>query len=51
MLGVKAVAEGVRDHLIGDHPTMPGIGKTAQTFCTTRSLEDRLHAFMMTIAP
>jgi hypothetical protein len=29
MLGVKAVAERVADHMIVHHPTMLGVGKTA----------------------
>jgi hypothetical protein len=39
------------DHLVGHHPTMPGVGKTAQAVVATRRLEDSLHASMMTILP
>jgi hypothetical protein len=49
MLGVEAVAERMSDHVVGHHPTMPGVGKTAQAIIATRSLEDCSHAFMMTI--
>ena len=48
MLGVEAVAERMGDHVVGHHPTMPGVGKTAQAVVATR-LEDSLHASMMTI--
>jgi len=51
MLGVKAVAERVADHIIRHHPTMPGVGKTAQAVLATRRLKDCLHAFMMTTVP
>ena len=51
MLGVEAVAERMADHVVGHHPTMPGIGKTAQAVVATRCLEDRSHASMMTIVP
>ena len=27
VLGVEAVAEGMADHIVGHHPTMPGVGK------------------------
>jgi ABC-type lipoprotein release transport system permease subunit len=49
MLGVEAVAERMSDHVVGHHPTMPGVGKTAQAVIATRRLEDSSHAFMMTI--
>jgi hypothetical protein len=49
MLGVEAVAELMGDHVVGHHPTMPGVGKTAQAVVPTRRLEDGLHASMMTI--
>src|SRR6516225_8695003 len=49
MLGVEAVAERVGDYVVGHHPTMPGVGKTAQAVVATRRLEDSLHASMMTI--
>src|SRR5215471_7773435 len=51
MLGVEAVAERMGDHVVGHHPTMPGVGKTAQAVVATRRLEDSLHASMMTILP
>jgi len=51
MLGVEAVAEGMADHVVGHHPTMPGFGKTAQAVVATRRLENSLHASMMTIVP
>jgi hypothetical protein len=44
MLGVEAVAERMGDHVVGHHPTMPGVGKTAQAVVATRRLEDSLHA-------
>ena len=50
-LGVEAVAERVADHVVGHHPTMPGVGKTAQAVHSTRRLEDSLHASIMTIVP
>jgi len=51
MLGVEAVAEGMADHVVGHHPTMPGFGKAAQAVVATRRFEDSLHASMMTIVP
>src|SRR5271163_4024701 len=51
MLGVEAVAERMGDHVVGHHPTVPGVGKTAQAVDATRRLEDSLHASMMTILP
>ena len=51
MLGVKAMAERMADHVVGHHPTMPGAGKTAQAVHSTRGLEDSLHASIMTIVP
>jgi hypothetical protein len=30
MLGVEAGAECLGDHVVGHHPTLPGVGKTAQ---------------------
>ena len=39
------------DHVVGHHPTMPGVRKTAQAVVATRRLEDSLHASMMTILP
>jgi hypothetical protein len=51
MLGVEAVAEGMADHVVGHHPTMPGVGKAAQAIIATRCFGDSLHASMMTIVP
>jgi hypothetical protein len=51
MLGVETVAEGMADHVISHHPTMPGVGETAQAIVSTRCLEDSLHTSMMTIVP
>src|SRR5437667_564956 len=39
MLGVEAVAERMGDNLVGHHPTMPSVGKTAQAVVTTRCRE------------
>jgi hypothetical protein len=50
MLGVEAVAEGMGDHLVGHHATMPSVGKTAEAVASTRRLEDSLHAGILTIA-
>src|SRR6202051_3642910 len=49
MVGVEAVAERMGDHVVGHHPAVPGVGKTAQAGDATRRLEDSLHASMMTI--
>src|SRR5215471_18407993 len=51
MLGVEAVAERMGDHLIGHHPTMPGVGKTAHAVVATRRLEDTLHSSMIASLP
>jgi len=51
MLGVETVAEGMADHVVGHHPTMPGVGKAAQSVVTTRRVEDSLHASTITIVP
>jgi hypothetical protein len=51
MLGVEAVAEGMTNHVIGHHPTMPGVGKAAQAVVATGRFEHSLHASMMTIVP
>jgi hypothetical protein len=32
------------DHVVGHHPTVPGLGKTAQAVDATRRLEDSLRA-------
>jgi len=45
------VAEGMADHVVGHHPTMPGVGKAAQAVVATRRFGDRLHASMMTMVP
>jgi hypothetical protein len=49
MLGVEAVAECMADNVVGHHPTMPGVGKTAQAVASTRRIKDSLHASIMTI--
>jgi hypothetical protein len=51
MLRVKAVAEGMADHVVGHHTTMPSLGQTAQAVVATRRLEYSLHASIMTIVP
>src|SRR5689334_17069751 len=48
-MGVEAVAERMRDHLVGHYATVPGFGKTSQTLAASRSLEHRLHPSIMTI--
>ena len=48
MLGMEAVAERMGDHVVGHHPTMPGVGKTPKAVVATGRLEDSLHASMMT---
>ena len=40
MLGMETVAERMADHIVGHHPVMPGVGKTAQAVNSTRCLED-----------
>jgi hypothetical protein len=32
------------DHVVGHHPTMPGVGKAVQAVVATRHFEDSLHA-------
>src|SRR5215470_6901477 len=49
MLGVEAVAERMADHVVGHHPTMPGIGKPEQAIHSIHRLEDSLHRSIMTI--
>jgi len=49
MLGVEAVAERMTDHVVGQHPTMPGVGKAAQAVMATRRVENSFHASIMTI--
>src|SRR5438270_2617801 len=51
MLGMEAVAERMRNHVVGHHAPMPSAGKTAQAVVATSRLEDSLHASMMTIVP
>jgi hypothetical protein len=51
MLGMESVAERMGDHVVGHHPTMPGIGKTAQAVAASGRFEDSLHASMMTVVP
>jgi hypothetical protein len=51
MLGMKAVAECMGDHVVGHHPPMPGAGKMAQALVATCRLEDSSHSSMMTIFP
>src|SRR5262245_53305110 len=43
MPGVEAVAERMGHDVVGHHPLMPGVSKTAQAFIATRCLEDSLH--------
>jgi len=43
MFGVKAVAERMRDHVIGHYSTMPGVGKTAHAVHSAGRFENRLH--------
>jgi hypothetical protein len=51
MLRMEAVAERMADHVIGHHPSMPGVGKTAHSVFATGCLKDCLHASMMTMVP
>jgi hypothetical protein len=51
MLGVKAVAERMADHLVGQHTTMPSVGKAAQTVHSASRLKDCLHASIVTMLP
>jgi hypothetical protein len=51
VLGVETVAERMADHVVGYHPTMPGVGTTSQAVVATRCLEDSLHSSIMTIVP
>jgi hypothetical protein len=41
--------ERMGDNVVGHHPTMPGVGKTAQPLVPASRLEDCLHASMITI--
>ena len=40
MLGVEAMAERMSHDVVGHHPLMPGMSKTAQAIVATRCLED-----------
>jgi hypothetical protein len=44
VIGSKAVAEGVTDHLVCHHALMPCPSETTQTFLTTSSLVHGLHS-------
>ena len=46
MLGVEAMAERMGHDVVGHHPLMPGVSKTAQAVVATRCLEDSLHVPM-----
>ena len=48
-VGVEAVAERMGEYVVGHHPAVPGVGKTAQAVDATRRLEDSSHIAMMTI--
>jgi len=37
---METVSERMVDHIVGHHPVMPGVGKTAQAVNSTRCLED-----------
>jgi hypothetical protein len=43
MLGVKTVAEGMSDNLVGHHPPVPGVGKSSQAVVAARRFEDSFH--------
>jgi hypothetical protein len=43
MLWVKTVAERMGDHVVSHHPTMPGVGKTAQAVDAAHRVEHSLH--------
>src|SRR6266567_6821079 len=49
MPGVEAMAERMGHNVVGHHPLMPGVSKSAQAVVATRCLEDSLHVPMMTI--
>jgi hypothetical protein len=51
MLRVEAVAERMTDNVVGHHPTMPGVGKTAQAVASTCRIKDSSHDSIMTIVP
>jgi hypothetical protein len=46
---VEAMAKRMSHDVVGHHPIMPGVSKTAQAFVATHWLEDSLHVPMMTI--
>ena len=50
MLRVEAMAEGVADHFIGQHTTVPGLGEAAKTVHSAGGVEDSVHVSIMTIA-
>src|SRR5262249_29830092 len=43
MLRVEAMAERMGHNVVGHHPLMPGVSKTAQAVVATRCLEDSSH--------
>ena len=49
VLGVEAMAERMGHEVVGHHPLMPGVSKTAQAVVAAGCLEDSLHVPMMTI--
>jgi hypothetical protein len=51
MLRVEAVAEGMADHLIFHHPSMPRVSKTAQAVHAAGRFKNSTHASMMTTVP
>jgi hypothetical protein len=46
---MKTVAERMCDDVVRHHPTVPGVGKSAQALDATHRVEESLHASMMTI--
>jgi hypothetical protein len=48
MLGMEAMAERVGHDLVGHHPLVPSVSKTAQAVVPTRCREDGLHSSMLT---
>jgi hypothetical protein len=51
MLRMVTVTERVGNHFVGHHPTMPGLGETAQAFVATCCFENGLHFTMMDRSP
>jgi hypothetical protein len=47
--GHSDLAERMGHDVVGHHPLMPRVSKTAQAVGDTRSLQDSLHVRMMTI--